>query len=68
VIGKIEKGVYIASGHSCWGICNGELCLSALSTYRTYSSICLGPGTGKVMAEILLDGKASSADVSDLSP
>ncbi|GAA5869895.1 hypothetical protein JCM16303_001833 [Sporobolomyces ruberrimus] len=54
VIGKIEgpskeKGIYVASGHSCWGICNG-------------------PGTGRVMAEILLDGKASSADISDLSP
>ncbi|GAA5978648.1 hypothetical protein JCM5350_002466 [Sporobolomyces pararoseus] len=54
VIGKIEgtskeRGVYVASGHSCWGICNG-------------------PGTGKVMAELLLDGKASSADISDLSP
>ncbi|GAA5913487.1 Tda3p [Sporobolomyces salmoneus] len=54
VIGKIEggskeRGVYVASGHSCWGICNG-------------------PGTGKVMAELLLNGKASSADISDLSP
>ncbi|GAA5932471.1 Tda3p [Sporobolomyces koalae] len=54
VIGKIEgqsphQGVYVASGHSCWGICNG-------------------PGTGKVLAEILLDGKATSADVSGLSP
>ncbi|GAA6010541.1 hypothetical protein JCM11491_006988 [Sporobolomyces phaffii] len=54
VIGKVEgtskeRGVYVASGHSCWGICNG-------------------PGTGWVMAEVLLDGKASSADISDLSP
>jgi glycine/D-amino acid oxidase-like deaminating enzyme len=29
VIGKIEgssmeRGVYVASGHSCWGICNGR--------------------------------------------
>ncbi|GAA5833541.1 hypothetical protein JCM11251_003522 [Rhodosporidiobolus azoricus] len=55
VIGQIEgektsrKGVYVASGHSCWGICNG-------------------PGTGLVMAELLLDGKVESADVSDLGP
>lgn len=43
------KNLYIASGHSCWGINNA-------------------PGTGKVMAEIVLDGKAKSADVSSLSP
>ncbi|GAA5965956.1 hypothetical protein JCM3765_004133 [Sporobolomyces pararoseus] len=54
VVGKIEgalkdRGIYVASGHSCWGICNG-------------------PGTGRVMAEVLLDGKASSVDISDLSP
>ena len=23
VIGELAKGVYIASGHSVWGICNG---------------------------------------------
>ncbi|GAA5908955.1 hypothetical protein JCM5296_006831 [Sporobolomyces johnsonii] len=53
VLGMIEgregKGIYVASGHSCWGICNG-------------------PGSGLVMAELLLDGKASSADISDLAP
>ncbi|GAA5841781.1 hypothetical protein JCM5353_007768 [Sporobolomyces roseus] len=45
---KERKGVYVASGHSCWGICNG-------------------PGSGLVMAELLLDGKATSANVSSLS-
>ncbi|BGP58623.1 hypothetical protein JCM8202v2_006292 [Rhodotorula sphaerocarpa] len=54
VIGQIEgtgegKGVWVASGHSCWGICNG-------------------PGTGQVVAELLLDGKASSANISQLRP
>ncbi|GAA6009390.1 hypothetical protein JCM10207_003758 [Rhodosporidiobolus poonsookiae] len=55
VIGKLEgdaherRGVYVASGHSCWGICNG-------------------PGTGLVMAELLLDGKVSSADIDELAP
>ncbi|KAM0748279.1 DAO-domain-containing protein [Meredithblackwellia eburnea MCA 4105] len=51
VIGKVrgQDGVYIASGHSCWGICNG-------------------PGTGKVVAELVLDGKVSSADISRLLP
>ncbi|KAK9448639.1 FAD dependent oxidoreductase [Limtongia smithiae] len=43
------QNLYVASGHSCWGINNA-------------------PGTGKVMAEILLDGEAKSADVSSLDP
>ncbi|KAK9470556.1 FAD dependent oxidoreductase [Dipodascopsis tothii] len=41
--------LFLASGHSCWGINNA-------------------PGTGKVMAELLLDGRASSADISALDP
>ena len=41
------KGVYLAAGHSCWGIC-------------------LAPGTGKVMTEIILDGKPLSATISEL--
>ncbi|RKL45824.1 hypothetical protein BFJ72_g3369 [Fusarium proliferatum] len=41
------KRLWIASGHSCWGIQNG-------------------PGTGKIMAEFVYDGKAMSADVNEL--
>lgn len=48
-IGKVKEGLYIGSGHGCWGICNG-------------------PGTGKVLSEIILDGVAISADVTDLQP
>ena len=43
------KNVFVASGHSCWGICNA-------------------PGTGKVMSEILVEGKARSANVGALAP
>ncbi|KAL1879064.1 hypothetical protein VTK73DRAFT_7390 [Phialemonium thermophilum] len=42
-------GLYVASGHTCWGIQNG-------------------PATGLLMAELLLDGKATSADISELDP
>ncbi|OAA72541.1 FAD dependent oxidoreductase [Cordyceps fumosorosea ARSEF 2679] len=42
-------GLYVASGHTCWGIQNA-------------------PATGKLMAEIVLDGKASSADIDNLDP
>ncbi|QLG72849.1 hypothetical protein HG535_0D05580 [Zygotorulaspora mrakii] len=41
--------LYIASGHSCWGINNA-------------------PGTGKVMAELLLERETKSADISALDP
>lgn len=42
--GSSEHGLYIAAGHTCWGIT-------------------LGPGTGLVMAEMIFEGKALSADV-----
>jgi len=42
-------GLWIAAGHTCWGIQNG-------------------PGTGCLMAEMLLDGEARSADVGKLDP
>ncbi|CAL1201040.1 unnamed protein product [Candida parapsilosis] len=41
--------LYLASGHSCWGINNA-------------------PGTGKIMSELLMDGKVKSADISSLDP
>lgn len=42
-------GVYVASGHSCWGILNG-------------------PATGEAMAQLILEGKASSVDLSAFDP
>ncbi len=42
-------GLWVASGHTCWGIQNG-------------------PATGRLMAEFILDGRASSADIDELSP
>ncbi|KAK7749501.1 hypothetical protein SLS53_000076 [Cytospora paraplurivora] len=42
-------GVWIAAGHTCWGIQNG-------------------PGTGYLMAELLFDGEAKSADIDVLDP
>ncbi|ONH69217.1 putative oxidoreductase TDA3 [Cyberlindnera fabianii] len=43
------ENLYLASGHSCWGINNA-------------------PGTGKLMAELLLEGVTHSADISGLDP
>ncbi|PWN50908.1 FAD dependent oxidoreductase [Violaceomyces palustris] len=44
-----RDGIYVAAGHSCWGITNSL-------------------GTGKVIAELLLEGKAKSADIRSLMP
>jgi glycine/D-amino acid oxidase-like deaminating enzyme len=50
LVGKTEsKGVWIAAGHTCWGICNG-------------------PATGKLMSEMIFDGKAVSSNVASLDP
>ncbi|KIJ16452.1 D-amino-acid dehydrogenase [Paxillus involutus ATCC 200175] len=46
---KIARGVYIATGHTCWGICNA-------------------PGTGKVIAELILNGKMYSRNLKELAP
>jgi glycine/D-amino acid oxidase-like deaminating enzyme len=43
------RGVWMAAGHTCWGIQNG-------------------PGTGKVMSQFVMDGKAGSANVASLDP
>ncbi|KAF6819794.1 FAD dependent oxidoreductase [Colletotrichum sojae] len=42
-------GLWLASGHTCWGIQNG-------------------PATGKLMSEYILDGEATSSDISSLDP
>lgn len=43
------KGVWLAAGHTCWGIQNG-------------------PGTGKLMSELIFDGEAKSSNISTLDP
>ncbi|EFX02480.1 FAD dependent oxidoreductase superfamily [Grosmannia clavigera kw1407] len=50
LIGRTRTpGLWVASGHTCWGIQNG-------------------PATGCLMAELLLDGRASSANIDRLDP
>jgi len=51
LIGPIPgvNGLYIATGHSCWGILNS-------------------PATGEAMAELLVDGKSSTVDLSPFDP
>lgn len=50
LIGQTSSpGVWVAAGHTCWGIQNG-------------------PATGFLVAEMLLDGAARSADIEVLDP
>ncbi|KAF9269028.1 FAD dependent oxidoreductase [Marasmius fiardii PR-910] len=46
---KIAEGLYIAVGHTCWGISNA-------------------PGTGKILAELVMEGKVSSTNMKNLQP
>ncbi|KAF3941843.1 hypothetical protein ABW19_dt0202895 [Dactylella cylindrospora] len=43
------RNIAVATGHSCWGICNG-------------------PGTGKIISELVCDGDITSADIKTLDP
>ncbi|KAI8633198.1 FAD dependent oxidoreductase [Xylariaceae sp. FL1651] len=50
IVGRTAvNGLWVAAGHTCWGIQNG-------------------PATGKLMSEFILDGAATSADVTELDP
>ncbi|KIP10790.1 hypothetical protein PHLGIDRAFT_28272 [Phlebiopsis gigantea 11061_1 CR5-6] len=46
---SVAKGLVIATGHTCWGICNA-------------------PGTAKAVAELIMDGKISCANLNKLHP
>jgi glycine/D-amino acid oxidase-like deaminating enzyme len=50
LIGKTSvPGLFLASGHTCWGIQNG-------------------PATGRLMSELIFDGKATSSNIDILDP
>lgn len=70
MIARLEEGLYVASGHSCWGICNGLFYFASCTFFRAdlLDGGDLGPGTGLCMAELILDGKVTSADIGDLGP
>ncbi|KAK6506556.1 hypothetical protein TWF506_011461 [Arthrobotrys conoides] len=43
------RNVAVATGHSCWGICNA-------------------PGTGKLLTELICEGRITSANIQSLDP
>jgi glycine/D-amino acid oxidase-like deaminating enzyme len=65
IIGALGNGLWMASGHSVWGICNGpgtgKLMVRLLAfSQTTFADIS--------KAELLLDGKTMSADIRGLKP
>lgn len=62
--GEEGRGVFVGAGHSCWGITNGEFrCFCA---GRMALTVRAGPATGLCLAELVLDGKVKSANISRL--
>jgi glycine/D-amino acid oxidase-like deaminating enzyme len=64
-VGKLQEGVWVATGGSA--ACSDRFAMLSLAGHGPWG-ITLATGTGKVVAELVLDGKASSADISNLSP
>ncbi|KAF8062344.1 FAD dependent oxidoreductase [Lyophyllum atratum] len=46
---KVARGLIVAVGHTCWGICNA-------------------PGTGRAVAELVMEGEIRCADLTRLDP
>ncbi|KAF8909660.1 FAD dependent oxidoreductase [Gymnopilus junonius] len=46
---QIAKGLFIGTGHTCWGISNG-------------------PGTARVLTELVMDGKVKCANLKQMNP
>lgn len=65
IIGRLGTGLWMASGHSVWGICNGpgtgKLMVSLLGASQTSCA-------DISKAELILDGEAMSADIRGLKP
>ena len=57
------RGLYVATGHTCWV---SPILLN--DSILTLQGISNGPGTGKAMAELVLDDKITCADLSRLKP
>ncbi|KDO30157.1 hypothetical protein SPRG_05349 [Saprolegnia parasitica CBS 223.65] len=49
IMGMLREGVFVSSGHSCWGLLNAT-------------------GSGLAMAELVLNGKATSIDLEPFDP
>lgn len=65
IIGKLGTGLWMASGHSVWGICNGPG--TGKITVR-FSGWAWNSMLRVIKAELIMDGEAKSADIRGLKP
>ena len=58
-------GLFMAAGHSCWGILQVPFLLHSL---KKLLSIEKGPATGEALAQLILYGKADTVDITSFDP
>ncbi|KAH0831264.1 FAD dependent oxidoreductase [Lanmaoa asiatica] len=63
---KIAKGVYIATGHTCW--VSQALVACRLAILTQMQGICNAPGTAKAITELIMDGRIRSGDIRSFEP
>lgn len=63
---QITKGLYIATGHTCWVCISRDLSLNWSDVYA--QGICNAPGTAKAIVELVMEGKVSCAKLQKLDP
>ena len=76
-MGKVPtlRGAYMSAGHNCWGSSAAATRTPAappacdLTRARApFATVLWAPVSGKAMAELLVDGKASCVDLSPFDP
>lgn len=65
MIGELEKGVFVATGHGPWVSLLLVRGPDATDRLDSRQGITLAPGTGKIVSELMF-GRALSADISKL--
>ena len=58
-------GLYMAAGHSCWGILQ---VLEILMLLKKLISFQKGPATGEALAHLILEGKVETVDITPFDP
>lgn len=64
---SLARGLYIATGHTCWVSASPSLSLDVLGSLAM-QGICNAPGTAKAIAELIMDGRITCANLNKLHP
>ena len=67
------SGLYMAAGHSCWGILQvprslGLPDLAPWSLYPLSPILKKGPATGEALAQLILEGRTHNVDITRFNP